>query len=276
MADKPVGKPYSHVYIERGAAREDDERFRNRLRAYVDDLPYQWLEAIANWISKETGARVDYSNVHSHLTKCSLVDLLDNITHIFDVLSDMTATTKPRPEVRWLTFIQRCLRDENLGYVLDAKGGVHPAFDEEFDVGRRASLTALGLPRYSTARQFFEQGIADLKPPQDTRDAVRKTFEAVENVAKIMVPSISRLGSVEVEKQIKPVATKQLVGAERDATNQMLNALGDWVNACHQYRHAPGTQEPEPPSLELAIWMVSIGASHLRWLIGVDQQLLGS
>ena len=248
MSDKPVGQPYSQVYADRGVAVEDSPRFRNRLRAYVDDLPYKWLEALANWISKETGARVDYSDVHLHLTKCSLVDLLDNITHTFDVLGDMSTTTKPRPEVQWVAFIQRCLREENLGYVVDAKGGVHPAFDEEFDVGRRASLAALGLPRYSTARQFFEQGIADLKPPQDTRDAVRKTFEAVENVAKIMVPSI----------------------------NQMLNGLGDWVNACHQYRHAPGTQEPEPPSLELAIWMVSTGASHLRWLIGVDQQLLGS
>lgn len=199
MSDKPVGKPFSHVYVERGAAVEHNARFRNRLRAYLRDLPDGYLGAIANLISKETGAHVYYGDIAKHFTECSLLDLLDNITHAFNALKTVSQS-HPRPHVIWYGFVERSLKKENLAYALDAQCGVDPAFDEEFDVARRATIAALGLPRYSTARDFFDQSIADLKPPQDTRDAVRKAFEAVENVARLMVPQIALLGAAEVEK----------------------------------------------------------------------------
>lgn len=275
MSDsKPVGKPYSHVYLERAAAVEDSPRLRNRLRAYLENLPHQHLGRVADRIGEETGARVDSSSVPRHFTECSLPDLLDNITHTVNALKGVTHQSGPWPAGSWFKFVQRCLREENLAYVLDEAGGVHPAFDEEFDALRRSTIAALSGPRYSAALHSFEESIADLKQPRDTRDAVRKVFDAIENVAKLMVPQISRLGATEVEKSLKPVAISGLTGAGKEATKLMLSGMADWVNACHQYRHAPGGEEPEPPSLELAIWIVSTGAGHLRWLVGVDQARL--
>lgn len=275
MSDNPIGKPYSQVYVERGKTVEDSHRFRQRLRGYLSALPQSHRVIIARAIARETGAETYFGNVASHMTECSLADLLDNITHITGALRIIRDESSPS-FVSWLRFVDRALKEENVGYVVDNAGGIHPAHDEEFDVARRSTIAALGMPRYATARQFFEQGVADLKPPQDTRDAVRRTFEAVENVAKLMAPSISRLGASEVEKVLKPLATASLLGTERDATNLMLSSMANWVNGCQQYRHAPGTPEPDPPSLELAIWMVSTGASHLRWLVGIDQKLQGS
>ena len=55
----------------------------------------------------------------------------------------------------------------------------------------------LGKPRYAAARKFFDDAIADLKQPRDTRDTVRKTFDAVENVAKQML-KVARLTANEV------------------------------------------------------------------------------
>jgi len=210
------------------------------------------LSKIARASEEETGTHVYDHTLAEHITNCSLVDLLDNVTHALNALKE--SDSRGDPHVDWYGFVDRALREENVAYVLDEHGGVHPAHDDEFDAARRATIAALGLPRYATARDFFDQSIADLKPPQDTRDAVRKVFEAVENVAKLMAPQISRLGATEVEKQIKPLVSKMPSGTEREATNQMLNGLANWVNASQQYRHAPSTQEPEPPSLALAIW----------------------
>ena len=50
----------------------------------------------------------------------------------------------------------------------------------------------------------------------------------------------------------------------------MLASLKDWVDAAHFYRHEPGTEEVAQPPLPLAVYLVSIGASHLRWLAELD------
>jgi hypothetical protein len=81
MPEKPFGKPYSQIYLERGVATQDGARFRNRLRGYLRDLPDGYLSLIAKRISKETGAQTFYGNVARHFTECSPPDLLDNITH---------------------------------------------------------------------------------------------------------------------------------------------------------------------------------------------------
>ena len=143
---------------------------------------------------------------------------------------------------------------------------MHPAHDEEFDASRRATIAALDKPRYAAARKFFKEAIADLKQPRDTRDAVRKTFEALENVAKLMCPGdIARLTDTEVKKYLRPIALEGTNGTERNARGSMIVSLAEWVNACQQYRHAAGQPEPDAPSLDLAILMVSEGAAYLRW-----------
>jgi hypothetical protein len=270
MSEKPTGFQYSELYTQRGGATEDSIRLRKRLGFYLAHRPYNEREKVTACLREELGASAISSNLPMFFRDCALIDLLDSITIIY---GELLISYSDHVSQGWLGFVARALEEENVAYRVDHEGGVHPAHDEEFTASRTATIALLDKPRYTAARKFFDEAVADLKQPHDTRDAIRKTFEAVENVAKLMVPSLSRLGATEVEKAIKPMATKSLTGVERDATNRMLASLAEWVNACHQYRHAPGSPEPDPPSLELALWMVSTGASHLRWLIAADQKL---
>jgi hypothetical protein len=51
---------------------------------------------------------------------------------------------------------------------------------------------------------------------------------------------------------------------------KMLSSLKDWVDAAHFYRHEEGAEKIAQPPLKLAVYIVSTGASHLRWLAEID------
>jgi hypothetical protein len=55
---------------------------------------------------------------------------------------------------------------------------------------------------------------------------------------------------------------------------KMLGSLKDWVDAAHFYRHEQGVEDvvAQPP-LKLAVYIVSTGASHVRWLAEIDTSL---
>lgn len=201
--------------------------------------------------------------------------MLDGITRISSALHNPSSYGKDNPSANWLQFVERTLKEENVAYQVDRLGGVHPAFDEEFVAKRQATIAGLEGVRYAAVLDFYQKSIADLKPPYDTRDAVRKSFEAIENLTKLMLP-IARLTPTEVEKQLKALALTGLSGTERDAVSLMLKAFSGWVTACQQYRHASGKEEPDAPSLDLALWIVSDGAAHLRWLVALDRRQLAS
>lgn len=269
--ERPVGKPYSQVYVERGSASEDNTRFRKRIGNYIDNQPLAHTGAIAGILRQEVGVKVYARTLASYFEKCSLTDLLDGITHVTTALRGAERYLKEDPVQNWLRFVSRALKEENVAYQVDRLGGVHPAFDEEFVAKRQATIAGLGGTRYAAVLDFYQKSIADLKPPYDTRDAVRMSFEAIENLTKLMLP-IRRLTPNEVERHLKPLALTALSGTERNAVSLMLNALSDWVTACQQYRHASGNEEPDPPSLDLALWIVSDGAAHLRWLVALDRR----
>ncbi len=52
----------------------------------------------------------------------------------------------------------------------------------------------------------------------------------------------------------------------------MLTSFKDWVDAAHFYRHEEGAEEVAQPPLQLAIYIVSSGTTHLRWLAELDAQ----
>lgn len=267
----PIGKPYSHIYVERRPATEDSARFRGRLAAYLRNRSFELRVHLARALREELGVRIDPTGLGEFFEECSLRDLLDSITH---VARAVWGSGKHPSEYasEWLSFVHRVLNEESIGYRLDAQGGVHPAVDEEFEVQRSATIATLEGARYVAVLNFFKSSIDSLKHPPNTRDAVRHCFEAVENLVKLMVP-VPRLTPNEVEKQIKPLVLAVLSGTERNAANLMLNGLAAWVAACQQYRHAAGQEEPDAPSLELALWMISDGAAHLRWLASADKRL---
>jgi hypothetical protein len=103
------------------------------------------------------------------------------------------------------------------------------------------------------------------------KGAIRVTFAAVEGLFKLIVPKAARLGAAELD-DLAPLLDRQY---KADATalrssNKMLRSLKEWVDAAHFYRHEQGTEQIAQPPQSLAVYLVSTGAAHLRWLAELD------
>jgi hypothetical protein len=106
----------------------------------------------------------------------------------------------------------------------------------------------------------------------DGKQAVRGVFNAAECVFRLMHPRSTKLTSAEAVKLLQ--TTAQVIYASNPtaqrAANKTVNSFADWVDACHNYRHEEGVEEPSQPPLDLAIELIGLGSSFLRWLISVD------
>lgn len=94
---------------------------------------------------------------------------------------------------------------------------------------------------------------------------------AVEDVFKLLCPKASRFDVAEINRYLKPLLEGVVEGSERAALFLMLTGAGNYSSASHQYRHAAGSVEPEPASVETAVLMMSVGTAILRWLIALDR-----
>jgi hypothetical protein len=108
--------------------------------------------------------------------------------------------------------------------------------------------------------------------PPDGKAAVRGVFTPAEGLFRLMT-SAGVLGVSELDKNIRPRIDALFVAdiPARTASHRILASFQDWIAACHQYRHEPGTEEPAQPPLSLAIMLVSQGAGFIRWLIQIDR-----
>jgi hypothetical protein len=90
-----------------------------------------------------------------------------------------------------------------------------------------------------------------------------------------MFPKADRLVAGNVRDHLLPEGNFRTQSAIT-AAKEMANSFAKWVAACQQYRHAPGEnhegeENTAAPPLDLAIVMMSNGASFLRWLIAQDK-----
>jgi len=58
-------------------------------------------------------------------------------------------------------------------------------------------------------------------------------------------------------------------------TEGLFAGFADWVDAVHNYRHGQGLPEPVAPPIDLTVYMLSSGASFLRWLVTIDGKSTG-
>jgi hypothetical protein len=82
-------------------------------------------------------------------------------------------------------------------------------------------------------------------------------------------PKLASAGAIGA---LQPTVQK-LYGADATAlraANKSINAFGDWVDACHEYRHEQGVEELSQPPI--AVQLISVGSGFLRWLVNIDQQ----
>jgi hypothetical protein len=145
--------------------------------------------------------------------------------------------------------------------------------DSEFERSRIATLSQLGQARYSGVRELFEKAFAAMdSTPPDGKGAIRNVFFAAENLFRLMYPSSAQLSTSEVLKQLKP-KIDAMYHDQKPAiyvAQKQLSAFKEWIDGAHFYRHEPGTEEPAQPPIDLAIYMVSQGSAHIRWLARID------
>lgn len=268
------GKRFSLLYLERSAPVRDSQRFRNRLASYyLDNLDKYFCGEIIKVIMKETGAEIPSSgygyNVVSFFKENTVRDVLDSITLIYQVLSSPSA-------VQWKSFVSRVLREENLGYKLDSKCGVHYFVDEEFERNRFSTLSILDDPKYNATKAAYEDAYRHMdNNPMDTKAAVRSMFESIEILVRQMIET-RNLNKWVVENSLKE---KCLMLYKEDETAykvtcELFEGFAHWVDALHNYRHGQDSEEPVAPSEGVSIYVLSSGSSFLRWLAEINSHLI--
>jgi hypothetical protein len=278
-SERPIGQRFTHVYVDRGKPLEDSPRVRRRMAAVIDATPD--LDDLSALVPRALGLDLVWSGFGAHwsafLRDISVPDLLDLVTLAFRHL-----TSKKRTGLRiasapanWIMEVQHIFEEENFGYTVDEQGGVHYRLDEEFARNKSAAIATLQAARYANALDAFVHGMSALAAaPPDGKNAIRSTFAAVEGLFRLVAPNAHRLGAAELDALL-PLLQK-LYAADAVAlrsSTKMIGSLKDWVDAAHFYRHEQGAQEVAQPPLTLAVYLVSSGASHLRWLAELDARI---
>ena len=188
MSERPSGKRYSHLYIERGKPISDSARARRRIAATASAIafgghtPSGTYDALRKALTMELGVQVG-RNLDDFLIKCDILDFLDSISVIFGRLPS-------RVEQAFLSQAVRIFREEHLAYEIDAKGGVHPLIDDEFSLAKRATIAALADKKFAVVLSHFEAAVDKLGdgPDMDSKAAIREVFLALETLFKVVSP----------------------------------------------------------------------------------------
>jgi hypothetical protein len=206
---------------------------------------------------------------------CELQDVLDLVTVVYRFLVGLrrTGLFEGNALTRWLAEVRRIFKEENVHYSVDDLGGVHFAFDEEFARGTAAAISSLQGSRYNNALTAFEDAMVALsKGPPDGKTAIRRTFDAAENLFKMMFQNSPRLTSQDAKKLVPLLQRAYSTDSvATGAASKLLSAFTDWIDAAHYYRHEAGRPEPIQPPLALTVQMISVGASFIRLLAELDE-----
>jgi len=272
MSDKEaVGRRFSEVYLAPKELHKDSPRMRRRIGAAV----YRFAGNIREELNAEVGTNLGSPGSRttdywpSNFKELDLRDVLDAIT-----VASREIKLSDGNLAGFLYEVERIFDEEHVCYRVDPEGGVHFRVDVEFELSRVAAISALSKQRYNAVRVQFESAHAALDTtPLDGKTAIRCSFFALEGLFRLIFPKAHQLSGGEINKHLKP-RTDQFFADERPAlyvAQKQLEALKDWVDAAHFYRHEPGTEEPNQPPLALAVMMVSQASSYLRWLTVLDE-----
>ena len=270
---QPAGEKFSQLYIAKGPPVADSVRFRKRLAALFSDFTAQVNVSYTQLIQRELGVTVAYNGgwrFDLFFASAELRDVLDTITLVWKTLGYRQA--------EWVNEIRRTLREENIGFAVDDRGGVHFSVDAEFHRARTVAISTLGAPRYAAARALFERAYSDLDGvPPDTRNSIRHMFDANENVFKLTAQGrATRLDPSEASKRLRSWTSGSYNGASAAAADQSIEGFTKWVAAAYQYRHAENAETLEAPPVDLTVLLLSQGAAFLRWLVEIDQRVNGT
>ena len=267
----PIGQRFSLTYVERGSAERDTQRFRRRLETRFAALADRdFGDAFGRYLVAETGADVYQSAGYYWPSKVfqkgEIRVVLDAITCFYAFLVVRNYAGRASA---WQAFVARCLDEENMGYRLDEKCGVHYHVDAAFEANRISTIAVLAHQMFANARSNFEDACRHMDgDPRDTKAAVRSMFEAAEVLGKQLCPGVQQLRGRMIEDVMKPRVAALVANdsTEQAVWSGMLVGMVDWVNAMHNYRHGQPGPDPVAPSDELAIFIMNSGTTYVRAL----------
>lgn len=279
--NKPsTGKRFSHVYCERGEPAKDSILFRRRLGVFIDDEFDQISYKLAVYVRKESGiAPFSSSSFINLFEREDIHTILDLITIIWRFLKQSEKLDRHfYGRNKWRDWVDRVLKEENIGYWVDEACGIHYLVDQEFEHNRFCTLKYLNRTEYTGIRDAFTSAYHyfDCDEP-DTKAAVRSMFESLEILAKLLT-DCHRLNKSVVKDKLK----KRAEEAYRNEPTvlkvipSIFNSFAEWVDSIQVYRHGQNEPEPVNPPIEIAVLVLSSGASYLRWLLEIDQKGKGN
>lgn len=271
-----MSSPYSQIYNQIKEHREEDERTRFRLSRLVPDFdgPANNLGEI---IEAELGIPVfshgpygKYVKWENVLRSCDRADLFDIIYHVANYAE------RNRKDAEFLRDVRRIFDERRLAFTVDENGTVHPRVDPIFNEQRADLIKGLSNSRFEAARTHTESALDNLAASKlDYRNAIRQTFDAVENIYKVMFPKVTNLNAQTIKSHLAGRVSSVYESGSTEAlsSDKTVRSLKEWVDGVHFYRHADGQTEPRIPPDELAIVIISQGFSFARWLIWLDSQI---
>lgn len=272
-----TGDYFSRNYLRAAQPLSDDTRARHRLAVYLSDYFVDVAGDVGRYIETELGipcrimgTRGYFMRWDTFLKGLDLPDFLDVITATIRFAPKRRVEMNRKfAEYDLLGFAQVVFSEQNLAYRIDKKGGCHPLVDAAFSIQSASLIRSLSASGLSAAREHIASAEkALLAGSFDGRQAIRSSFDAAENLAKLMVKGATQLNKALIVDKLGPILLANSDGSdlERRATEKLVNSLTDWVEAAHFYRHASGSAEVEPPSESFTIAFVSQGFSFVRWI----------
>ncbi len=283
--EKPKGELFTHVYLERGTPQSDNQKFRVRIGFFCQQEFREYNTKLGDYLIQEIGLEIH--RFHGYELKRFLIEVdlehfLNAITLIWRFAHYNEIQDRDDEGQRyflsdaWLDFVRRVIQEENMGYSVDERCGIHFLVDEEFEKNRASVLRYLDNPKYSGIRDAFEDAHRhfDDNPP-DTKAAVRSMFESIEILIRKMVPKAKNLSSFVVNNELKPLVLSIYKTDEiaQNTIEQILDGFSRWVDGLHNYRHGQGKDDPVKPPMDFTIYVLSSGAAYLRWLVEIESKL---
>jgi hypothetical protein len=270
---------FSQRYLYPQVIQDDTPRLRIQLLALFErEARGVTAWKTYDWLRRQTGADVPLIGATQDWEKFfkrgDLRDVLDSVTAVYAVLK---SDGSHEAAGRWLRGVEFAFNAQNVKYRVDTDGSVLLRVDDHFQIDRVAALAGMEGQRYQGVRAEFDGAYHALTAEHPNgKQAIRGVFEACEVVFKLMFPGAQRLAAPQLGQHLSPFVAEHYAADRpaQQAADKLIQGFTDWVASAQFYRHGQGQEEPNQPPLEVAITLLSSGASYLRWLIHLDKAKL--
>lgn len=266
----PEGKLFSRVYLRPSELIQESERARNRFANMFEELSSPERSKLADFIKAELGVQVPVG-YNGYLWErwcrsCEMRDLLDALTAAVHL---RRAVAGGDAQKKFVARVGRVFDEEGLHFRIDTLGGIHYRVDEQLERQIASTLLGLGAERFKSVRTEIDKSVEAIQQAQtDGKTAVQRIFEAAEILYRIALPQRTRMTRSNALQDMPAISDAAYASnpIARASAEDMKKSFGEWIEACHHYRHGQGQPEPNQPPIGLAVLLVSQGLGFIRWL----------